>query len=78
MMLAPQFAMANILNQNAQRTEPFQDFFQFEGLMPRNISSQRGAFSVIFRASGASGQASAPIMVQCMPDEKVSEVIGKK
>ena len=34
-------------------------------------------FSVIFRASGATGQASAPIMVQCMPDDKVSDVIEK-
>ena len=71
MMLAPQFAMANILNQNAQRTDPFQDFFPFEGLKPGSISSQREGFSVIFRASGASGQASAPIMVQYIPDEKV-------
>ena len=34
-------------------------------------------FSVIFRASGATGQAGAPIMVQCMPNDKVSDVIEK-
>jgi hypothetical protein len=34
-------------------------------------------FSIIFRASGATGQAGAPIMVQCMPNDKVSDVIEK-
>ena len=32
---------------------------------------------VIFRASGATGQAGAPIMVQCMNEDKVSSVIEK-
>ena len=39
--------------------------------------SQGVGFCIIFRKSGAVGQASNPIMVQCMPDEKVSEVIEK-
>ncbi len=34
-------------------------------------------FIVIFRACGATGQYSAPIMFQCMPDDKVSDVIEK-
>ena len=39
--------------------------------------SQGVGLSIIFRKSGAVGQVSNPIMVQCMPDEKVSEVIEK-
>ena len=46
-----------------------------------NSSSQNSGkgISVIFRISGANqnAQNGAPIMVQCMPDEKVSEVIKK-
>ena len=38
---------------------------------------QSQGFSVIFRASGATGQAGAPIMVQCTPNDKVSEVIDR-
>ena len=34
-------------------------------------------FSLYFRASAATGPTRAPIMVQCMPDEKVSDVIEK-
>jgi len=48
------------------------------GMSSSGTSQPQGqGFSVIFRASGATGQASAPIMVQCMPEEKVSEVIEK-
>ena len=43
----------------------------------QSSQSSGPGFSVIFRASGATGQASAPIMVQCMPDDKVSDVIEK-
>ena len=39
--------------------------------------SQGVGLSIIFRKSGAVGQESNPVMVQCMPDEKVSEVIEK-
>ena len=39
--------------------------------------SQGVGFSIIFRKSGAVGQESNPVMVQCMPDEKVSEIIEK-
>ena len=78
MMAAPQPAMSNMLYKNTQRTNPFQDFFPFESLMSGSTFSQIEGFSVIFRGSGATAeQVSAPIMVQCMPDEKVSEVIEK-
>ena len=36
-----------------------------------------GGFSVIFRASAETGPASAPIMIQCMPNEKVSTIIDR-
>ena len=41
--------------------------------------NQSGGISVIFRASGANagGEKSAPIMVQCMPNDKVSDVIER-
>ena len=35
------------------------------------------AFTVIFRASGATGQDSQPIEVHCMPDDKVSKIIER-
>ena len=43
-------------------------------------SSQNGpGISVVFRVSGAgqNTQNSAPIIVQCMPDEKVSDIIKR-
>ena len=36
-----------------------------------------GGFSVIFRASAETGPASAPIMIQCTPNDKVSDIIEK-
>ena len=36
-----------------------------------------GGICVIFRASGTTGQNGAPIMIQCMQDDKVSSVIEK-
>ena len=40
---------------------------------PGSSSQQQRGLSVIFRDSGADG----PVMVQCMPDDKVSDVIKK-
>ena len=45
--------------------------------MASSAPSQGGGFSVIFRASGATGQAGAPIMVQCTPNDKVSDIIDR-
>ena len=44
---------------------------------PDAISQQERRLCVIFRDSGADGQTNAPVMVQCMPDDKVSDVIEK-
>ena len=44
---------------------------------PDSSQSQTQGFSVIFRASGATGQAGAPIMIQCTPNDKVSDIIEK-
>ena len=74
---AQQAAMNNILNQNAQGTGQGNATPANQMASSAPSQSQGQGFSVIFRASGATGQASAPIMVQCMPDEKVSEVIEK-
>ena len=41
-----------------------------------SVTSQ-SSISVIFRAFGATGQAAAPIVVQCKPDEKVYSIIQK-
>jgi hypothetical protein len=73
---AQQAQMANILNQSGGQGTG-QGNATPANQMASSAPSQGGGFSVIFRASGATGQASAPIMVQCMPDEKVSEVIEK-
>ena len=65
---AQQAEMQRILNQPSSSIQ-----------MSSGVPSQsKGVgFCIIFRKSGAVGQASNPIMVQCMPDEKVSEVIEK-
>ena len=43
----------------------------------QTISHQERGLCVIFRVSGADGQTNAPVKVQCMPDDKVSDVIKK-
>ena len=40
-------------------------------------SSQGKEICVIFRRSSLTGQASSPVYVQCMPDERLSKVIEK-
>ena len=73
---AKQAQMQNILNQAAGTGQGAANpSIQMPSSVPS--TSQGAGISVIFRASGATGQASAPIMVQCMSDEKVSEVIEK-
>ena len=73
---AKQAQMQNILNQAAGTGQGASNpSIQMPSSVPS--TSQGAGISVIFRASGATGQASAPIMVQCMSDEKVSEVIEK-
>ena len=39
--------------------------------------SSGSGICVIFRASGTAGPQGAPIMIQCMPDDRVSDVINK-
>ena len=65
---AQQAEMQRILNQ------PSSSIQMSSGVLSQ---SQGVGFCIIFRKSGAVGQVSNPIMVQCMPDEKVSEVIEK-
>ena len=50
-----------------------------EFIFYRNSSQNNQGISVIFRVSGTgqNTQNSEPIMVQCLPNEKVSEVIKK-
>ena len=63
---AKQAQMQNILNNQGQ------------GMGNQDTSQgQTQGFSVIFRASGATGQAGAPIMIQCTPNDKVSDIIEK-
>ena len=67
-----QQAMENMQNNNANISN--------NSGSTNNSSSNSEGISVIFRVSGSGGQNtqnSAPIMVQCMPNEKVSEVIKK-
>ena len=47
------------------------------GTQQDSSQGQAQGFSVIFRASGATGQAGAPIMIQCTPNDKVSDIIEK-
>ncbi len=79
MQAQKQAAMNNILN-NMQNPGVSSIPGQDTNSMPTAGSSaqpQGQGFSVIFRASGATGQASAPIMVQCMPNDRVADVIEK-
>ena len=70
---AQNFMNANMVNQgqtNQTNQEP-------SPTSPATNSAPQGGLCVIFRASGQNEQAGAPIMVQCMPDDKVSSVIDK-
>ena len=40
-------------------------------------SSSQGGLNVIFRVSGQGGQGVPPVMIQCMPNEKVSDLIQR-
>ena len=66
-----QQAMENNQNNNANMPN--------NSVSSNNSSQNTQGISVIFRVSGAgqNTQNAAPIMVQCMPDEKVSDVIKK-
>ena len=68
--------MQNILgndgnNNNLQSSTPSQT-----GVSSNPQPSNQG-ICVIFRASGQEGPQAAPVMVQCMPDEKVAKAIEK-
>ena len=73
---AKQAQMQNILNQAAGTGQGVANpsIQMSSGVLSQ---SQGVGFCIIFRKSGAVGQVSNPIMVQCMPDEKVSEAIEK-
>ena len=73
---ARQTQMNNILNNMGQGQVNNPPMNQ---TMPQNQAQQPSGqgFSVIFRASGDAGQNSAPVMIQCMPHEKVSELIER-
>ena len=69
-----QAQMNNILNNMGQGNN-----IQVNQGSEQNQPQQQsgGGFSVIFRASAETGPASAPIMIQCMPNEKVSTIIDR-
>jgi hypothetical protein len=73
---ARQTQMNNILNNMGQGQGNNPPMNQ---TMPQNQAQQPSGqgFSVIFRASGDAAQNSAPVMIQCMPHEKVSELIER-
>ena len=70
-----QAAMNNILNNNMGQGNNAPVNQGSEQNQPQQQSG--GGFSVIFRASAETGPASAPIMIQCMPNEKVSTIIDR-
>ena len=67
-----QQVLNNMGNNNAQSPQ-----------MPTTTASNQqsaapgGGICVIFRASGTTGQNGAPIMIQCMQEDKVSSIIEK-
>ena len=61
--------------QAAQQAQNMQN--QMQNILSQNQFQPPKPIDIIFRVSGATGQESAPIMVQCMSDEKVSDVIEK-
>ena len=67
MMANLQNNMGNVGNNNDNNNQNNQD-----------NQNNSGGISVIFRVSGAQGQAQIPpVMIQCLSNEKVSEVIKK-
>ena len=73
--------MMNMMNQMQNQMQNQLQNQNNEGNDDNQTSSnqnQTGGISVIFRASGNNpGDKAAPIMVQCLPNEKVSEVIQR-
>ena len=67
-----QSQMMNLMNQMNQNNQNNNDN------QSSSNQNQSGGISVIFRASGGNqGQKGAPIMVQCLPNEKVADIIEK-
>ena len=44
---------------------------------PSSSSSNQAGLNVVFRVGGQGGQGRPPIMIQCMPNEKVSDLIQR-
>ena len=73
-----QAQMNNVLNSMGNNTQnPATAPTTTQAQSPQQSMGQGQGFSVIFRASGATGQAGAPIMVQCTPNDKVSDIIDR-
>ena len=76
-MVQQQINAAQEANKKAQINQILNNMVQGTGNnSPVNQPSQQG-FSVIFRVGGNAGQGFNSIMIQCMPNEKVSEMIEK-
>ena len=68
--------MMNMMNQTNQSQTQSQSQSQSQSQPQSNDGKPSGGKSVIFRKSGE-GQQGPPIMVQCMDNERISEVIQK-
>ena len=76
-MVQQQINAAQEANKKAQINQILNNMIQGTGNnSPVNQSSQQG-FSVIFRVGGNAGQGFNSIIIQCLPNEKVSEMIEK-
>ena len=84
--LQQQMIAAQMANKQAQINNILNNMGQGAGINnpvnssnPINQSQQQSqpGITVYFRVSGMGKQDSEPIMIQCMPDEKVSEIIEK-
>ena len=71
--------MNNILNANNNTQPQAPGTSGATGTIPNPQPSQPSGpgFCVIFRSSGQGGPQTAPVMVQCMPDDKVQSVIDR-
>ena len=69
----------NIGNMNQQANNMMMNFNNNNNNNNQNQENNNdgNGISVIFRVSGNNGQASAPLMIQCQPHEKVRELIQR-
>ena len=77
-MIQQQMMQQQMMQQQMMQQQMMQQQMMQQQAKQAEIESSQGKeICVIFRRSSLTGQASSPVYIQCMPDEKISKVIEK-